>query len=97
MFLRPFQQNWYLWSVGYFVSIVIHVIMCVPFSVQGIEIADMEAETTTQTTTMGDEADSLFSNLDVFLVSLIVGFGIYWFMSRKKPDPIPEFKKLETP
>lgn len=57
----------------------------------------MDAETTTQTAPMVDEEESLFSNLDLFLFSLIVGLVIYWFMSRKKPEPIPEFKRLETP
>lgn len=57
----------------------------------------MDAETSTQTPSMGDEEEPLFSNLDLFLFSLIVGLVIYWFMSRKKPEPIPEFRKLETP
>lgn len=57
----------------------------------------MDAETTTQTAPVVDEEESLFSNLDLFLFSLIVGLVIYWFMSRKKPEPIPEFKRLETP
>ncbi|XP_023262400.1 NADPH--cytochrome P450 reductase isoform X2 [Seriola lalandi dorsalis] len=60
-------------------------------------MADMDAETTTHTEPMADEEEPLFSNLDLFLFSLIVGLLIYWFMSRKKPDPIPEFKKLDTP
>lgn len=56
----------------------------------------MDPEITTDADRAGDE-DSLFSNLDLFLFSLIVGLVIYWFMSRKKPEPIPEFKKLDTP
>lgn len=42
------------------------------------------------------ENEPLFSNLDIFLFSLIAGLLIYWFIFRKKSDPIPEFKKLET-
>ncbi|XP_038554200.1 NADPH--cytochrome P450 reductase-like [Micropterus salmoides] len=57
----------------------------------------MDAETPTRTEPMADEEESLFSNLDLFLFSLIVGLVIYWFVSRKKPEPIPEFKKLDTP
>lgn len=57
----------------------------------------MDAETTTQTApTAVDEEEPLFSNLDLFLFSLIIGLVVYWFMSRKKPEPIPEFKKLDT-
>lgn len=44
-----------------------------------------------------EEEEPLFSNLDLFLFSLIIGIVVYWFMSRKKPEPIPEFKKLDTP
>ncbi|XP_018588137.2 NADPH--cytochrome P450 reductase-like [Scleropages formosus] len=43
------------------------------------------------------EEETLFSNLDIFLFSLIVGLLIYWFVFRKKKEEIPEFKKLETP
>ncbi|KAK0138408.1 NADPH--cytochrome P450 reductase [Merluccius polli] len=46
---------------------------------------------------MVNEDEPLLSNLDLFLFSLIAGLVIYWFMSRKKPEPIPEFKKLDTP
>ncbi|KAG7226053.1 hypothetical protein INR49_018663 [Caranx melampygus] len=46
---------------------------------------------------MAEEEEPLFSSLDIFLFSLIIGLVIYWFMSRKKPEPIPEFKKLDTP
>lgn len=56
------------------------------------------ADTDTQTTEpVLEEEAPLFSNVDLLLFSIIVGFFIYWFMSRKKPDPIPEFKKLDTP
>lgn len=58
----------------------------------------MDAETATQSApTAADEEEPLFSNLDLFLFSLIIGLVVYWFMSRKKPEPIPEFKKLDTP
>lgn len=57
----------------------------------------MDAETTTHTDPSVGEDEPLFSNLDLFLFSLIVGLVVYWFMSRKKPEPIPEFKKIDTP
>lgn len=60
-------------------------------------MADMEAETTTQPEPMVDKEEPLFSSLDIFLFTLIIGLVIYWFMNRKKPEPIPEFKKLDTP
>lgn len=56
----------------------------------------MDAETTTETAPMGEEAEPLFSNLDIFLFSLIVGIVVYWFVFRKKPEPVPEFKKIDT-
>lgn len=56
----------------------------------------MDAETTTESTPLGEEVEPLFSNMDIFLFSLIVGIVIYWFMFRKKPEPVPEFKKIET-
>lgn len=56
----------------------------------------MDAETTTESTSSGEEVEPLFSSLDIFLFSLIVGIVIYWFMFRKKPEPVPEFKKIET-
>ncbi|XP_026047582.1 P450 (cytochrome) oxidoreductase b isoform X1 [Astatotilapia calliptera] len=57
---------------------------------------DMDPETT-HTEPAVDEEASLFSTMDLLLFSVIVGFVVYWFMSRKKPEPIPEFKKLDTP
>lgn len=57
----------------------------------------MDMDTETSTNTVVGEEEPLFSNLDLFLFSLIVGLVIYWFMSRKKPEPIPEFKKIDTP
>ncbi|MEQ2162503.1 hypothetical protein GOODEAATRI_020403 [Goodea atripinnis] len=60
-------------------------------------MGDMDPETTTHTHHIVDEEEPLFSNLDLFLFSLIVGLVIYWFMSRKQPEPIPEFKKIDTP
>ncbi|XP_051965616.1 P450 (cytochrome) oxidoreductase b isoform X1 [Xyrauchen texanus] len=57
-------------------------------------MADTQPEPSTQTEHM-DENDPLFSNLDLFLFSLIIGLVIYWFIFRKKAEPIPEFKKLE--
>uniref|UniRef100_A0A8C9Z4Y0 NADPH--cytochrome P450 reductase n=1 Tax=Sander lucioperca TaxID=283035 RepID=A0A8C9Z4Y0_SANLU len=62
-----------------------------------VNMTDMDAETSTHTEPAVDEEVPLFSNLDLFLFSLIVGLVIYWFMSRKKPEHIPEFKKLDTP
>lgn len=60
-------------------------------------MADMDAEAAGHTDPVLSEEEPLFSNLDIFLFSLIVGLVIYWFMSRKKAEPIPEFKKLDTP
>uniref|UniRef100_A0A3Q0RQJ9 Uncharacterized protein n=1 Tax=Amphilophus citrinellus TaxID=61819 RepID=A0A3Q0RQJ9_AMPCI len=60
------------------------------------DMADMDTQTT-HTEPVVDEEAPLFSNMDLLLFSIIVGFFIYWFMSRKKPEPIPEFKKLDTP
>lgn len=57
----------------------------------------MDADTTSHAEPTAEAEEPLLSNLDLFLFSLIVGLVIYWFMSRKKPDPIPEFKKLDTP
>uniref|UniRef100_A0A8C7W4C1 NADPH--cytochrome P450 reductase n=1 Tax=Oncorhynchus mykiss TaxID=8022 RepID=A0A8C7W4C1_ONCMY len=59
-------------------------------------MADVEAESSTQPEAM-EEENPLFSNLDLFLFTLIAGLIIYWFMSRKKAEPIPEFKKLDQP
>lgn len=56
----------------------------------------MDAETTAETTPMGEEVEPLFSNLDIFLFSLIVGIVVYWFVFRKKPEPVPEFKKIDS-
>uniref|UniRef100_A0A8C9Z5T8 NADPH--cytochrome P450 reductase n=1 Tax=Sander lucioperca TaxID=283035 RepID=A0A8C9Z5T8_SANLU len=61
-----------------------------------VNMTDMDAETSTHTEPAVDEEVPLFSNLDLFLFSLIVGLVIYWFMSRKKPEHIPEFKKAPT-
>ncbi|XP_041920136.1 P450 (cytochrome) oxidoreductase b isoform X1 [Alosa sapidissima] len=59
-------------------------------------MADVQSEAPTQPDLM--EADEpLLSNLDIFLFSLIAGLVIYWFTFRKKPEPIPEFKKLDMP
>uniref|UniRef100_A0A673N232 NADPH--hemoprotein reductase n=1 Tax=Sinocyclocheilus rhinocerous TaxID=307959 RepID=A0A673N232_9TELE len=43
-----------------------------------------------------DEDEPFFSNLDIFLFSLIAGLLVYWLIFRKKVEPIPEFKKLES-
>lgn len=56
----------------------------------------MDAETTAETTPMAEEVEPLFSNLDIFLFSLIVGIVVYWFVFRKKPEPVPEFKKIDS-
>ena len=64
---------------------------------QSVKMADVEAEATTHPEPMVEEEEPLISNLDLFLFSLIIGLLIYWYMSRKKPEPIPEFKRLETP
>lgn len=66
------------------------------FLTQRTHMPDMDTETT-HTEPAVDEEASLFSTMDLLLFSVIVGFVVYWFMSRKKPEPIPEFKKLDTP
>ncbi|XP_026138737.1 NADPH--cytochrome P450 reductase-like isoform X2 [Carassius auratus] len=43
-----------------------------------------------------DEDEPFLSNLDLFLFSLIAGLIVYWMVFRKKAEPIPEFKKLES-
>uniref|UniRef100_A0A672PRI1 NADPH--cytochrome P450 reductase n=1 Tax=Sinocyclocheilus grahami TaxID=75366 RepID=A0A672PRI1_SINGR len=40
--------------------------------------------------------EPFFSNLDILLFSLIAGLLVYWLVFRKKVEPIPEFKKLES-
>ncbi|XP_062241495.1 P450 (cytochrome) oxidoreductase b isoform X1 [Platichthys flesus] len=64
---------------------------------RSVNMADMDGETATHTQTMAEEEEPLFSNLDLFLFTLIIGLVVYWFMSRKKTEPIPEFKKLDVP
>ncbi|XP_050984659.1 P450 (cytochrome) oxidoreductase b isoform X1 [Labeo rohita] len=58
-------------------------------------MADTQADPSAQPELM-DEDEPFFSNLDIFLFSLIAGLLIYWFIFRKKTEPIPEFKKLES-
>ncbi|KAM6946269.1 NADPH--cytochrome P450 reductase isoform 1-T1 [Aplochiton taeniatus] len=60
-----------------------------------VKMSDMESEVSSPPELEEDEP--LLSNLDLLLFSLIIGLLVYWFMSRKKPEPIPEFKRLETP
>ncbi|KAJ4936059.1 hypothetical protein JOQ06_017583 [Pogonophryne albipinna] len=57
---------------------------------------NMDADTAAHTEPSLEEEEPYFSNLDLLLFSLIVGLVVYWYMSRKKPEPIPEFKKLDT-
>ncbi|KAG7278949.1 hypothetical protein CRUP_036600 [Coryphaenoides rupestris] len=59
-------------------------------------MADVETEAT-RPEPMASEDEPLLSNLDLVLFSLIAGLVIYWFMSRKKPEPIPDFKKITPP
>ncbi|XP_030648640.1 NADPH--cytochrome P450 reductase [Chanos chanos] len=40
------------------------------------------------------EQEPLVNSLDIFLLSLIAGLLIYWFFSRRKPQDIPDFKRL---
>ncbi|KAM9317928.1 P450 (cytochrome) oxidoreductase b [Pholidichthys leucotaenia] len=56
-------------------------------------MADMD----TKTDPAVDEERPLFASMDLFLISLLVGFAIYWFMSRKKPESLPEYKELNEP
>lgn len=60
-----------------------------------VTMADIQPDPSTQPEQM-DEDEPFFSNLDLFLFSLIAGLLIYWLIFRKKTEPIPEFKKLET-
>ncbi|KAJ3591306.1 hypothetical protein NHX12_009252 [Muraenolepis orangiensis] len=62
--------------------------------IQSANMADVESDAT-RPEPMANEEEPFLSNLDVFLFSLIAGLVIYWFMTRKKAEPIPEFKKLE--
>uniref|UniRef100_A0A671MIS5 NADPH--hemoprotein reductase n=1 Tax=Sinocyclocheilus anshuiensis TaxID=1608454 RepID=A0A671MIS5_9TELE len=57
-------------------------------------MADTRADPAAQSELM-DEDEPFFSNLDLFLFSLIAGLLVYWIIFRKKAEPIPEFKKLE--
>ncbi|KAF4103775.1 P450 (cytochrome) oxidoreductase b [Onychostoma macrolepis] len=58
-------------------------------------MADTQADPAAQSELM-DEDEPFFSNLDVLLFSLIAGLLIYWLIFRKKTEPIPEFKKIES-
>ncbi|XP_026081653.1 NADPH--cytochrome P450 reductase-like isoform X1 [Carassius auratus] len=67
-------------------------------------MATVQQKRETQTVKMADSAQpelmdedqSFFSNLDIFLFSLIAGLIVYWLIFRKKVEPIPEFKKIES-
>uniref|UniRef100_A0A671MIN9 NADPH--cytochrome P450 reductase n=1 Tax=Sinocyclocheilus anshuiensis TaxID=1608454 RepID=A0A671MIN9_9TELE len=59
-----------------------------------VMMADTRADPAAQSELM-DEDEPFFSNLDLFLFSLIAGLLVYWIIFRKKAEPIPEFKKLE--
>ncbi|KAL2096336.1 hypothetical protein ACEWY4_008484 [Coilia grayii] len=59
-------------------------------------MADAQSEAPAQQELLEVE-EPLLSNLDIFLFSLIAGLLIYWVTFRKKPEPIPEFKKLDAP
>uniref|UniRef100_A0A8B9GZ40 Flavodoxin-like domain-containing protein n=1 Tax=Astyanax mexicanus TaxID=7994 RepID=A0A8B9GZ40_ASTMX len=39
-----------------------------------------------------EELESLFSSVDIFFFSLISGLLIYWFLSRRRPPPVPEIR-----
>ncbi|KAK7156953.1 hypothetical protein R3I94_006873 [Phoxinus phoxinus] len=58
-------------------------------------MADTQRDPSTQPELV-DEDEPFFSSLDLFLFSLIAGLLVYWLIFRRKPEPIPEFKKLET-
>ncbi|XDV31784.1 hypothetical protein PO909_002741 [Leuciscus waleckii] len=58
-------------------------------------MADTQPDPSTQPELL-EEDEPFFSNLDLFLFSLIAGLLIYWLIFRRKPEPIPEFKKIET-
>ncbi|XP_017598453.1 PREDICTED: NADPH--cytochrome P450 reductase [Corvus brachyrhynchos] len=42
------------------------------------------------------QQDSLFSMMDVFLISLITGLFTYWFFFRKKKEEVPELPKMQS-
>lgn len=74
--------------------------LCLSLPHQSGNALHMDADSATHSAASAaaaEEEEPLFSNLDLFLFSLIIGIAVYWFMSRKKPEPIPEFKKLDTP
>uniref|UniRef100_A0A671MBY8 NADPH--hemoprotein reductase n=1 Tax=Sinocyclocheilus anshuiensis TaxID=1608454 RepID=A0A671MBY8_9TELE len=52
-------------------------------------MADTRADPAAQSELM-DEDEPFFSNLDLFLFSLIAGLLVYWIIFRKKAEPIPE-------
>ncbi|KAG7319625.1 hypothetical protein KOW79_016768 [Hemibagrus wyckioides] len=58
------------------------------------DMADQQTDESAQPE-MTNVEEPLLSNLDIFLFSLIVGLIIYWFMFRKKPETIPDFRPLE--
>ncbi|KAG1934715.1 P450 (cytochrome) oxidoreductase b isoform X1 [Pimephales promelas] len=58
-------------------------------------MADTQPDASTQPELV-DEDEPFFGSLDLLLFSLIAGLLIYWLIFRRKPEPIPEFKKLET-
>ncbi|KAK7156954.1 hypothetical protein R3I94_006873 [Phoxinus phoxinus] len=60
-----------------------------------VSMADTQRDPSTQPELV-DEDEPFFSSLDLFLFSLIAGLLVYWLIFRRKPEPIPEFKKLET-
>lgn len=60
-------------------------------------MSDMDAETAGRTDPMAGEDEPFFSPLDLLLFTVVIGIVVYCFMSRKKPEPIPEFKKIDTP
>ncbi|NXD25968.1 NCPR reductase, partial [Spelaeornis formosus] len=41
------------------------------------------------------QQDSLFSMMDVFLISLITGLFTYWFFFRKKKEEVPDIPKMQ--
>ncbi|NXN02269.1 NCPR reductase, partial [Sylvia borin] len=42
------------------------------------------------------QQDSLFSMMDVFLISLITGLFTYWFFFRKKKEEVPDLPKMQS-
>lgn len=76
---------------------VILVFICfsllpVPLTIMG----DASMEPTISPPDSTAQQDSLFSMMDVFLISLITGLLTYWFFFRKKKEEVPDLPKMQS-